>query len=295
MSGPSRRLQDEHQYSNYIEFDTEHLPEISYSEYPQQASLGRPGSQAQTGVTDPDPFGFAEFANEPLPQTMGLVGQTFEMPFELPSGTDRDTSRRATPLQAHSPLPFAGPVSPQFPQPWTRELNFDVLSETGDPPISPGLSAQGISRSTTAFGGFSLPGQQGELLQPPRRASNQPIFGIGTDAWGTVSEGMSERAAQKRPISSQSRQGSRQGSKSPAPSASGPATSPIEATQSSVTCDICGKVLRGKVAYLASNLNRHHREIHRAPVKQDCKICGRSFNRGHNLKHHMRAVHASNA
>jgi hypothetical protein len=55
-------------------------------------------------------------------------------------------------------------------------------------------------------------------------------------------------------------------------------------------------VLKGKVAWLPSNMQRHIREKHSNQAQQrlTCSVagCGKTFGRKHNRAHHMRTVHA---
>ena len=59
-------------------------------------------------------------------------------------------------------------------------------------------------------------------------------------------------------------------------------------------CRVCGKVLQGKLIYLASNMQRHIREQHRPDARKlVCMIdgCGKAFGRNSNLVQHQKAVH----
>jgi hypothetical protein len=60
-------------------------------------------------------------------------------------------------------------------------------------------------------------------------------------------------------------------------------------------CHVCKRVLRGKVAWLPSNMQRHMREKHSSVPRERlvCKVsgCGKTFGRKHNMVTHMRTVH----
>ncbi|MCJ1478815.1 hypothetical protein MMC13_007499 [Lambiella insularis] len=67
----------------------------------------------------------------------------------------------------------------------------------------------------------------------------------------------------------------------------------INPADGSLTCKQCGKVFRGKLIWLQSNLQRHVREKHSSAKKLMCthERCGKTFIRKHNLKVHVETVH----
>ncbi|MCJ1404597.1 hypothetical protein MMC11_007823 [Xylographa trunciseda] len=79
----------------------------------------------------------------------------------------------------------------------------------------------------------------------------------------------------------------------PSASPRDPSVQAGELGEGSLTCLQCGKVFRGKLAWLQSNLQRHMREKHSAAKKIVCEFpgCGKSFIRKHNLKVHVETVH----
>lgn len=283
----SAEAEQNHLFSHtFAEFDRATFPEVFVSSEGGRGQSSTPAMVAENHKRRYSEFedgpveaSFAEFSNDNLPETTGGYSpyhSQYSMPamtFELPS-TNAHLSPRASP----------GVVPGNSPQLMQRalEMNLDPF-QMGDG-VSPGFNAHHLGQPTH-------PAMTGQMQQQgpsrERRAmSNASTVIPSQHSPSQLSPSHNEMGGYPR-----SRRTSRTSNASAGVGSSGSASLPEEAERSSLQCKECGKVFTGKAAWLPSNLQRHNRETHLNVAKVQCRICGKDFNRGHNLRHHMKAVH----
>lgn len=280
--------------STFAEFDSATFPEVFVSSEGGQGHSSRQGMMTEQHERKYSEFeegtlgaSFAEFSNDNLPESTGAYSPyqpQYNMPsmtFELPS-TNAHLSPRVSP----------GVVPGNSPQLMQRalEMNLDPFQMGG--PVSPGFGGSHLGPPSHAPAVGQMP-QQGYHTQPSsprgrRTLSNASTIIPSQHSPSALSPGHNTNELGNQP---RSRRTSRASNASGGVGSSGSASLPEEAERASLQCKECGKVFTGKAAWLPSNLQRHNRETHLNVAKVQCRICGKDFNRGHNLRHHMKAVH----